>query len=159
MPVQEDFLKSLELLGVTARLKRLSDALTANIKELYREQGADIEPSWHAVLLYLRERTATQSEIANALRLSQPAMTKMIQRMTAKGYLEVLDDDEDGRKNIVRLTRLARRRLPALEKIWQAGRRAVAEILRGNMDFLRHLEAIETKFNRADFLQRASKHL
>lgn len=44
-----DFLVGLEYLGVTARIKRLSDTFFYSIKELYKQLGITIEPSWHLV--------------------------------------------------------------------------------------------------------------
>jgi len=157
--MEQDFLKELELLGVTARLKRLSDALTASIKELYRARDVDLEPSWHLVLRFLEHRTATLTEVSEALRLSQPAMTKMVERMIARGYLDVLRDPADSRKKVLRLSRRARRLLPAFERVWAAGQAAIGDLLGADPEFFRHLEAFETKLERKSFQARALEHL
>ncbi len=158
--MENDFLKELEFLGLTARLKRLSDSLSASIKELYRTNGIDFEPSWHLVLLFLKYRPAAAlSEIASSLKLSQPAMTRMINRMVSAGYLEVRRDETDGRKKGVRLSRMARERLPALQRIWAAGEAAVREMLDEKTVFFQHLEALEDKVRRSSFAERAGKHL
>jgi DNA-binding MarR family transcriptional regulator len=153
--VEKDFLRELEFLGVTARLKRLSDGLTASIKELYREAGVDIEPSWHLVLLFLEERSATLTEIAEALHLSQPAMTKMINRMVARGYLDVVRDVDDSRKKNIRLSARARERLPLFKEIWAAGQAAVREILGSDRAFLHHLERFESRVGERSLADRA----
>lgn len=157
--MDSDYLRDLELLGVTARLKRLSDALSASIKELYGASDVDIEPSWHLVLLFLKDRDATPTEIASTLNLSQPAVTEMIKRMVGRGYLDVLPDESDGRKKIVRLTTTARERLPAFERIWAAGEAAIREILGEGTAFLGHLDAFEDEVGRRDFAERALEHL
>lgn len=157
--VDSDFLKDLEFLGVTARLKRLSENLSASIKDYYQATDLDLEPSWHLVLLLLRDGDATPTEIASSLNLSQPAVTKMIHRMVARGYLEVVPDEADGRKKNVRLSTRARDRLPVFEGIWAAGEAAIREILSDNTAFLGHLEAFEDGVERRGFAERALAHL
>ena len=77
-----DYLKTLGHLGVTARIKRLSDTLFYSIRELYRQLGVDMEPSWHLVFLILKqEGKVTMQELSNQLHLSKPAVTKMIKKM------------------------------------------------------------------------------
>ena len=155
-----DFLMDLRFLGVTARVKRLSDALSVGIKELYQLNDIDLEPSWHLVLLYLKQQaSATMTEIAEALRLSQPAMTKMIHRMMAKGYLEAVREDSDGRKKNIMLTAKARERLPVFERIWTAGQESIREILDSNEEFLEHLEDFESKIRSKGFADRAMERL
>ena len=61
------------------------------------------------------------SEIATSLHLSQPAMTKMINRMSDKGYLDVNRDESDNRKKSIRLSPRALERLPDFERIWESG--------------------------------------
>ena len=154
-----DFLRELEYLGVTARLKRLGEGLSASIRELYRAGGVDLEPSWHLVLLYLQGRTATPTEIAASLDLSQPAVTKMVNRMVRKGYLDVEPEGADGRKKNIRLSAKARGRMPDFERIWEAGQAAVRDILGHDTAFLRQLEAFEDRVGRKGFAERALDHL
>lgn len=54
--METDFLVGLEYLGVTARIKRLSDTFFYSIKELYKQLGITIEPSWHLVFLILKDQ-------------------------------------------------------------------------------------------------------
>lgn len=155
-----DFLEDLGHLGVTARIKRLSDSLTSGIKALYLLQGVDIEPSWHLVFLYLKDReSATVSEIADSLRLSQPAMTNMVQRMLERDYLDVAPDDGDGRKRNVGLSGRARRMLPRFERIWAAGEASIGEILGRNTAFSGQLAAFESQIRERSFDERVVNHL
>lgn len=153
--MENDFLKDLEFLGVTARLKRLSDALSASIKEYYRANEIDIEPSWHLVLLFLKDGPASLKQIADALHLSQPATTKMVQRMIARGYLDAVRHKADRREKNIRLSAKASRRLPKFERVWAAGQAAVRGILVSNCAFLANLEAFENEIGAQSFAQRA----
>ena len=111
------------------------------------------------MLLYLKERGASLTEMAAALDLSQPAVTKMVRRMVDRDYLEVRPDSGDGRRKHVRLSRKARSRLPDLERIWAAGEAAVGDILEGAPSFLENLEALEREVGRKEFAERALEHL
>ena len=158
--MKEDFLKELEFLGLTARLKRLSDNLSYSIKELYKVEAVDIEPSWHLVfLILLKEEEVTMTEIADALRFSQPAMTKMITRMKNKGYVDLVNSEKDNRKKIIKLTKRARDEMPRFERIWDAGQKSIREILESNMDFFSSLEEFENQIKIKSFKVRALEKL
>ncbi len=158
--MQNDFLKELKFLGVTARLKRLNDVLSANIKELYNENNLDIEPSWHLVFLILKKRKSlTMSDMAAELNLSQPALTKMTTRMVKKGYLEISADESDKRKKILTLTEKALSELPKFEKVWNAGQKSIRDILKGNVEFFESLDKFELQIVKKSFKERAVKYL
>ncbi len=158
--MKNDFLKELGYLGVTARLKRLSDSLSAGIKELYKDNEVDIEPGWHLVFLFLKEReNCSMVEIAGALKLSQPALTKMVNRMIRTGYLEVIQCEADKRKKILKLTPLAKEKFPLFEKIWKSGMNSVKEILIGNDNFFRCLEKFEDNTREKSFNERAGEYM
>jgi len=158
--MKNDYLRELGHLGVTARLKRLSDVLTCSIKDLYKAIGLDIEPSWHLVFLMLKsEERCTMKEIADAFQMSQPAVTKMIARMMKKGYVTIARDRSDGRKRVLRLSRKAKLRLPKFERIWHAGQDSIREILASNKDFLGNLEKLEKELDRKSFAERAMERV
>ena len=155
-----DYLRELRYLGVTARLKRLSDALSTSIKELYRSQGFDIEPSWHLVFLYVkRHPETTVTQLADALKLSQPAMTKMLDRMAKRGYLRIRQDGADGRRRCISLSSLALARLPEFERVWGAGENSIRELLAESDALLQGLEQIEDKLQHQSFAQRVTDRL
>lgn len=158
--MDEDFLKELGHLGITARLKRLSDSISSDIRALYKDQNMDIEPSWHLVFLLLQKyETRTMSEISAAFRMSLPAIFKMISKIEDKGYVEVTRDRQDGRKKQVQLTQKAIDELPKFERIWHAGQKAIQEVLTANREFYDSLEKFEQALQHKDFEKRASENL
>ena len=69
--MDKDFVKDLGFLGVTARLKRLSDSISYSIKEMYKKQNIAFEPSWHLYILFLREYPlSSMTEISESLRIT-----------------------------------------------------------------------------------------
>lgn len=156
----DDYLRDLDALGVTARIKRLSDTLSASIRELYGKTGLDLEPSWHLVFLLLREQPEmTMSEVAAACRLTQPAITRIIGGMQKKGYVTIRRDKQDSRKKLLRLTGKAHKNLPLFEAVWDAGQRAVREILEANRGFMPGLAKFEAAIAQESFESRALNHL
>ena len=53
--MEEDFLIEMDYAGLTARLKRLSDAFVYSTKEFYKSIDLDIEPNWHMIFLILQK--------------------------------------------------------------------------------------------------------
>ena len=158
--MERDFLKELEFLGVTARLKRLSDNLSYSIKELYKQNEMDIEPSCHLVILILKQKgSSTMSEIAELLQLSQAAATKMLNKMTQKGYLDTVKDTKDSRKKMIQLSDKAKLELPKFERVWDAGQKSIRDILSSNTNFLKNLADFEQEVKLKNFQSRALEHL
>ena len=155
-----DFLTDLGLLGVTARIKRLSDNLSSSIKSLYLAEGIDLEPSWHLILLLLDQRGPTApSEIGAALGLSLPAVTNMVKRMQRRGYVDVMANQSDGRRREVQLTALAEERFQEFRAVWEAGQESIRELLQGDEAFLTELAKVEGALAQRSFDARASRHL
>lgn len=155
-----DYLKTLGHLGVTARIKRLSDTLFYSIRELYRQLGVDMEPSWHLVFLILKqEGKVTMQELSNQLHLSKPAVTKMIKKMADLDYVLIGADKSDSRKKMVELSAKAHRMMPKFEKIWSAGQSGVRELLETNPHFMTALDDIEKQLEQMSFCDRAIQKL
>ena len=158
--MEKDFLRELEYLGITARLKRMSDSLSYSIRELYKFEAVDIEPSWHLVFLYLKKhKTRTMTELSEALHISQPAIVKMINKMKKRGYLEVIKDSQDNRKKQLQLSKKAQNALPKFERIWSAGQQSIKDMLKMNDEFLITLEKFEREIERKNFKDRTLTHL
>lgn len=158
--MENDFLKELEYLGITARLKRMSDSLSYSIRDLYKSEDVDIEPSWHLVFLLLkRHKTRTMTEISEALHISQPAIVKMINKMKKRGYLDVINDSQDNRKKQLHLSKKALNELPKFERIWDAGQQSIKDILATNNEFIGALEKFEKEIERNNFKDRALTYL
>jgi DNA-binding MarR family transcriptional regulator len=143
---KEDFLKNIELAGLTSRIKRLSDEILYSTKEFYKEVGADIEPNWHLVFLLLKQRESLSvTQIAEKLKLSHPAIIKIIKNMKAVGYVESKTDTLDSRKQNLKLSDTAIELLPTFEKYWDACIMTMGELIEDNPDFLESLSKIEHK--------------
>ncbi len=141
--------------GVTARLKRLSDAFLYQTKDFYNVREAGIEPNWHMVFLLLeKHEQLTVTEMATSLGLSHPALVKLTKKMKRKGYLTSVEDPDDGRKYQLTLSKKARAELPRLHAYWEASERVLAEMMGYSTRLLEELSIVEGQMRDADFHER-----
>ena len=87
------------------------------VRELERHLAPiGLMPAHMPVLLALeRSDGMTQKELAGRARVEQPTMAATLNRMERDGLIERRLNPEDGRSTLVRLTPLARQKLPAVE--------------------------------------------
>ncbi len=100
--------------------------------EFQKALGGSLGPSEFGVLNHfvrLGDGT-TPSRLASIFQVSKPSMTATLSKLAAKGFVEIVESDEDKRKKIVRLTDAGR-------EAREAGVRATAPLakrLQGMMD-------------------------
>ena len=153
--MENDFLLEMGYPGLTARLKRLSDLFVYQTKEFYKEYEVDIEPNWHPIFLLLQKHTElTVMDIASMLHLSHPSIIRMVNKMKKNGYIESHQDMEDNRKFYLRLSEKAKKELPQLENYWQAGIKALEELLEHKTELLSQLAVVEKNITSKNFKER-----
>jgi len=158
--MESDFLRDLEYLGLSTRFKRISDKLLYGAKDLYKSEGLEIAPNWYLIFYILKERkTITMSEIAELTQLSQAAIIKIINKMKAKGYLVTTTDTNDSRKQQLHLSKKALKELPKLEKIWEAGRKTIRDLVNDDPVFLEKFKELELREQQMGFKERTLGHL
>ena len=69
-----------------------------------RRSGAAIEPTQWATLRMLAARPCTMSEIARHKAVSLPTMSRSVDMLVKRGWVERCVDDSDRRQTLVRLT-------------------------------------------------------
>ncbi len=155
----EDFLTALGHEGLAGRLKRLSDELLYSTREYYKSVGLDIEPNWHLVfLLFEKQEELTISEISEALKMSHPAIVKIVNRMKERGYLITEQDQYDGRKQILTLSQKSKMSLPEFRKHWDAGIITMQQLVESSPHFLEELGQLEAKFKASTYKERTTKN-
>lgn len=158
--MKRDILKEMEHLALTARLKRISDNMLYSAKDLYKTLDLDIDPNWHLIFMMFKKKDIlTMTEIAEAFQISQTAVIKIIKKMKSKNYLINSKDPLDNRKQILQLSKKAKRELPMLEKVWEAGEKTIKDILHDNKEIFEQLNMIEEAINKASYKERTIKHL
>lgn len=158
--MKPDFVAELQYLGLSVRLKRISENMVHGGRSLYRHLGLDIEPNWYLLLLLLKEHDQLSiTEMAEYLRFSHPSIISMVKKMKSRDYLESFADKSDSRRQLVKLSAKAKAELPKLEKIWKAGELGVRKLFLPDDDFLEKLAALEQQYAQFDFMERTLKEL
>jgi len=84
-----------------AGFRSLIDQLHA---ELAERGHPDVRPAYGFAMQAIGARGATASEIGRRLGVSKQAAGKTVDRLTALGYVERVDDPQDARRKLIRLT-------------------------------------------------------
>jgi DNA-binding MarR family transcriptional regulator len=97
-------------------LRRVSNTVSGEFaRSLYARQASVAE--WVLLRhLYERER-ATPGELAEALTMTRGAISKIIDKLQAKGWIRSKVNPEDNRGQLLSLTPVGRRNLPELAEI------------------------------------------
>lgn len=158
--MDNDFLVAMGYPGLTARLKRLNDAFVHQTREFYKEKDLAIEPNWHMVFLLLeKHEQLTVTEIAETLGLSHPAIVKLTTKMKDKGYISSVKDQKDKRKSQLQLSEKAKKEIPQLHTYWDAGVKALREMMNDNEELLNQLKIVEDHMDEMDYKTRILHHL
>jgi MarR family transcriptional regulator, organic hydroperoxide resistance regulator len=84
-------------------------AMRQAMYRVFRERGAELTPEQWVVLVRLWERDGrTQSELCEATMRDRPTMSRMLDGMAERGWIERRLDPADGRNRTVHLTREGR---------------------------------------------------
>ena len=151
---------TLDIEGITSRLKRLSDELLYSTRDLYDELDIAIEPNWNLIIRLLQKnQQMTLMEIADQIHFSHPAVVKIIKKMKKRGFVKTRPDQTDGRKQLLLLTPKAINQLPQLEQLWQTQIAVLTQLLANSPHFLSELGNIEEKLKKQDYKQRVLTQL
>ncbi len=155
----DDFLRELGHLSLATRLKRLSDRMIHSGREMYKSLELDIEPNWYMIFKLLQQyERLSVTEISSRLQLSHPSIISIIEKMTKKGFLQADRCEQDGRKQLVSLTKKALEDLPFFEEVWKAGIEGVAE-MDSAQEILSALDELEDAIAEKSFKERTLQRL
>ena len=154
-----DFVKELGHLGLTMRLKRISDAMMHEGRRLYNELDVDIEPNWYVIFKLLKSRGAmTVTEMADSILMAHPSVISITNKMISAGYLNSQKDKKDSRKRVLHLSDKALQMLPEFENIWNAGENGIKKAVAGHQA-LELISALEEQFFTKGFKERTLEQL
>ncbi|GAA1250577.1 helix-turn-helix domain-containing protein [Prauserella halophila] len=109
-------------------LRRLRDAMDAEIVRLYAERGVDVRPRHTMPLIRLGRRgPMTIRRLAESTEVTHSAMSQTVASLRGDGLVTTRPGD-DARTRVVELTDAGRELLPFLEAEWRATEEAAAEL-------------------------------
>ena len=114
--------------GLGTRLRHLVAALDGDVQRIYQELGVPFRPRFYPVVQSLLSRgESSVTALAEETGVTQPAATQTIGEMVKLGLL-TLSTADDRRSRRVVLTAEGRRMAQTLAPLWEAVRRAAAEL-------------------------------
>jgi DNA-binding MarR family transcriptional regulator len=142
----EDVVKSLGHLALGTRLKRLGERLQAQTEVVLARAGFDL-PAGHFPLLAALDQLGSLSVggLTEALGVSQPGVTRMLDKLQAEGLVRSVQSEDDRRVRSIELTRAGRQLVAnAKRTAWPRVEAAVADACSGPADkLLMALAALE----------------
>jgi DNA-binding MarR family transcriptional regulator len=125
----EDVVKEFGYLTLGTRLKRLGERLQAQTQILLEDDGLDLPASHFPVLAALdRLGTLNVGELTEAVGISQPGVTRLLDKLQVEGLVRSTQLARDRRVRTVALTKLGRQLIDKSKRTaWPLIEAAVAD--------------------------------
>ena len=144
----EDIVRTLGFLCLGTRLKRIGERLQTDTQKIMEEMEVGIAPGQYPILAALdRLGPLTVGELAEALGVTQPGVTRNISQLAKLGLLTAGRTPHDQRRRIVRLSGKGRGMVEtAKNSVWLRIETAVRDVC-GDLDgpLLDQLAAMEDR--------------
>lgn len=156
-----DYLQRLGLMGLNARLKRLSDDLTTDMNALYKSQGYDFEASVFPLLMLLyQEGPMSLRKAQGFLGSSHAHISQKAKALLEKRLITLTVDANDKRSKTMALTPAGHDMIAKAAPLWRAMNDALADIF-ANLDqrMLMVLETAEERIGARPFYDVVTAYL
>ncbi|TIS80374.1 MAG: MarR family transcriptional regulator [Mesorhizobium sp.] len=126
----EDVIRSLGFLCLGSRFKRIGERLQADTQRVLDRLDVPVQSSQYPLLAALdRLGPLPVGELAQALGIAQPGVTRSVALLAELGLVEVSPSNNDQRRRIVALTRNGRRLVDVAKRdVWPRIEKAVANL-------------------------------
>ena len=129
----EDVVKELGYLTLGTRLKRLGERLQSQTQVLLEAAGTDVPASHFPILAALdRLGTLNVGDLTEAVGVSQPGVTRMLDKLQADGLVLSAQSAGDRRVRTIELSKAGRQLISRSKRVaWPVIEAAVADACRG----------------------------
>jgi DNA-binding MarR family transcriptional regulator len=130
----EDVVKNLGYLALGTRLKRLGERLQAQTQVVLAQAELDL-PAGHFTVLAALDRLGSLNvgELTEALGVSQPGVTRMLDKLQAEGLVRSVQSEHDRRVRTIELTRPGEQLVSRAKRVvWPKVEAAVADACAGS---------------------------
>ncbi|MGV1759746.1 MarR family winged helix-turn-helix transcriptional regulator [Rhizobium sp. A22-96] len=155
----EDIVKSLGLLCLGSRFRRIGERLQADTQQIIEELGVSIQSAQYPFLAAIDGNgPLTIGELAQAVGITQPGATRTISQLLELGYVDMQASAEDQRRRLISLTPKGQDIVAySKQSVWPRIEQAVAELC-GDMSgpILQQLAVIEEGLAEAPLARRGN---
>jgi len=140
------------------RLRRLSERMDRDVRELYRLNDVDFEPSWFPVFVALSDLgPMSVGDLATRMRITHAAVSQIRAKLLKAGLVRVRADTADQRRQMLQLTEKGRALVNRLRPLWAAITQATEQLCRASAPrLLAQLTAIDTALDQRSLLDRVT---
>ncbi|WP_340151622.1 MarR family transcriptional regulator [uncultured Sneathiella sp.] len=143
----EDFVRHKGYLTLGTRLKRIGDMLQADVQQLLDSESVAIQTGQYPLIAALDEfGPLTVGELAEALGVSQPGITRSVGQLVKQGVVTVERGEKDQRTKVVTLAPAGQAMVDRGKRdLWQVIDRSLADICgEDTTPLLDELDRLET---------------
>jgi len=155
-----DFVKELGCLTLGTRLKRLGERLQSQTQVLLDAAGTDLPASYYPILAALeRLGPANVGDLTEAMGISQPGVTRMLDKLEEAGLVRSVQSTDDRRVRSIELSKTGRQLVSKSKRaVWPVIEAAVADACDGRaQSLLATLSALEEALAAAPLSVRAQR--
>lgn len=136
--------------ALSCRLRRLSERLDRDLRDVYQAHGVYFDPAWFPVMAALSDHgPMSLAEIADCTGLAASSIGAHRGRLVTEGLVQLDQDPRDLRRQRLSLTPKGRAVSVSLEQLWAAiGTAAQALCAETAPDILNDLEVLEKALSR-----------
>jgi DNA-binding MarR family transcriptional regulator/GNAT superfamily N-acetyltransferase len=125
-----DFYNNAGKMALGSRLRRLSEQLTEDAGQVYQMYNVSLHPKWFPVFHALSQgQDKTITAIAEEIGHSHPSVSTIIREMVKQGIVTEKKDKQDGRKNVVCLSKKGKEIINAIAPQYVDVTNAIEEAL------------------------------
>jgi DNA-binding MarR family transcriptional regulator len=155
-----DVIKELGYLTLGTRLKRLGERLQSQTQVLLDATGTDLPASYYPILAALdRLGPANVGDLTEAVGISQPGVTRMLDKLETEGLVRSVQSADDRRVRSIELSKTGRQLVSKSKRdVWPMIEAAVAAACEGRaQSLLTALSALEEALAVAPLSVRAER--
>jgi len=154
--MERSILNELGELALGSRLKRLSDYIMKEGKELYTLHQIDFEPKWFPVFYSIATQHSTNvMKIADSLNITHAAVSQTVKELVKNHMVDTVDHETDGRKKTLQLSKKGKQIQSNMEPLWHDIATALNNLLRSKQNhLLMAIQEVEDGFSDSSFIDR-----
>ena len=124
------FYQTIGKFAIGSRLRTLSERINHDATQIYALYDIPIKPKWFPVFFVLSKRNLnTVTTIAEEIGQSHPSVVKISREMIEAGLIKEQKDLEDGRRNILTLTKKGKTMAEQLEEAYKDVRLVIEQMI------------------------------
>lgn len=156
-----DLIKQLAEMAIGSRMKRLTFRMNKDVSRVYKELGFEFEARWFPVVYLLSEKHQLSiTEIADALNYSHTAIKKFAVEMIKKDLLDSVQDLNDKRRRLLRLSKHGKKVVRDLKPVWKEIKAVAYDLVMGSdPNIISAIESVERQLDQSEVYERIREKL